>query len=42
IVNAYHLNANCYISKPVDLERFIKVVSAIESFWLTIVKLPSE
>src|SRR2546423_11297131 len=42
ILKAYHLNANCYISKPVDLERFIKVVSAIENFWLTIVKLPSE
>src|SRR5947207_3115424 len=42
ILKAYHLNANCYISKPVDLERFIKVVNAIENFWLTIVKLPSE
>jgi chemotaxis family two-component system response regulator Rcp1 len=42
ILKAYHLNANCYISKPVDLEQFIKVVNAIENFWLTIVKLPSE
>ena len=42
ILNAYHLNANCYISKPVDLEQFMKVVSAIENFWLTIVKLPWE
>src|SRR5258708_1997558 len=42
ILKAYHLNANCYISKPVDLEQFMRVVSAIESFWLTIVKLPSE
>jgi chemotaxis family two-component system response regulator Rcp1 len=42
IIKAYHLNANCYISKPVDLEQFMRVVSAIESFWLTIVKLPSE
>ena len=42
IIKAYHLNANCYIPKPMDLERFIKVVSAIESFWLTVVKLPSE
>jgi CheY-like chemotaxis protein len=42
ILRAYHLNANCYISKPVDLDAFIKVVKTIEDFWLTIVKLPSE
>jgi CheY-like chemotaxis protein len=42
ILKAYHLNANCYISKPVDLDQFIKVVKCIEDFWLTIVKLPSE
>ena len=42
ILRAYHLNANCYISKPVDLDQFIKVVKTIEDFWLTIVKLPSE
>ena len=42
ILRAYHLNANCYISKPVDLDQFIKVVRTIEDFWLTIVKLPSE
>lgn len=42
ILKAYHLNANCYISKPVDLDQFIKVVRTIEDFWLTIVKLPSE
>jgi CheY-like chemotaxis protein len=42
ILRAYHLNANCYITKPVDLEQFIKVVRTIEDFWLTIVKLPSE
>ena len=42
VLNAYHLNANCYISKPVDLDQFIKVVKTIEDFWLTIVKLPSE
>jgi CheY-like chemotaxis protein len=42
ILKAYHLNANCYISKPVDLDQFIKVVKTIEDFWLTIVKLPSE
>jgi chemotaxis family two-component system response regulator Rcp1 len=42
VLNAYHLNANCYISKPVGLEQFLKVVNAIENFWLTVVKLPSE
>ena len=42
ILRAYHLNANCYISKPVDLDQFMKVVKTIEDFWLTIVKLPSE
>ena len=42
ILKAYNLNANCYITKPVDLDQFIKVVKTIEDFWLTIVKLPSE
>jgi two-component system, chemotaxis family, response regulator Rcp1 len=42
IIRAYNLNANCYISKPVDLDQFIKIVQSIEDFWLTIVKLPSE
>lgn len=42
IVQAYDFHANCYITKPIDLEQFIKVVRSIEAFWLTIVKLPSE
>jgi len=42
VLNAYHLNANCYISKPVDLGQFMRVISAIENFWLTVVRLPSE
>lgn len=42
IVCAYHLNANSYISKPVDLEQFIRVVQAIDNFWLGIVELPEE
>jgi len=42
ILKAYHLSANCYITKPVDLEQFIKVVKSIEEFWLTIVKLPTD
>ena len=40
ILKAYDLHANCYISKPVDLDEFIKVVRTIEDFWLQIVKLP--
>ena len=40
IVRAYDLHANCYITKPVDLDQFISVVQSIESFWLTIVTLP--
>lgn len=42
ILKAYNLNVNCYITKPVDFEQFIKVVRVIEEFWLTVVKLPSE
>ena len=40
VIKTYNGHANCYITKPVDLEQFIKVVKAIEDFWLTIVKLP--
>ena len=42
ILKTYDLHANCYITKPVDLEQFITVVKSIEDFWLTLVKLPSE
>jgi len=41
ILNSYELQANCYITKPVDLEQFITVVRSIEDFWLTIVTLPN-
>jgi chemotaxis family two-component system response regulator Rcp1 len=37
---AYNLNANCYITKPVDLDEFLHVVRSIEDFWLTVVTLP--
>ena len=37
---AYDLHANCYITKPVDLDKFIAVVRSIEEFWLAIVRLP--
>lgn len=40
IVRTYDLHANCYITKPVDLDQFIRVVKYIEDFWLTIVRLP--
>jgi len=40
ILKSYALHANCYITKPVDLEQFAKVVSSIEEFWFSIVKLP--
>ncbi len=40
IVKAYELHANCYVVKPVDFEKLLEVVNAIETFWLTVVKLP--
>lgn len=40
IVKSYNLHANCYVTKPVDLNQFLEVVRAIEGFWLSIVKLP--
>ncbi|MCX6027392.1 MAG: response regulator [Chloroflexi bacterium] len=36
----YDAHANCYVTKPLDLNQFMKVVRSIEDFWLTIVKLP--
>ena len=39
---SYQLHANCYITKPVNLEGFLKVVKSIDNFWLTVVKLPHE
>lgn len=40
VLRSYDLHANCYITKPVDLEQFVKIVQAIEDFWLQIVRLP--
>jgi two-component system response regulator len=40
ILKTYKLHANCYITKPIDLNEFIKVVKSIEDFWFSIVKLP--
>lgn len=41
ILRTYDLHANCYITKPLDLAQFAKVVRSIEDFWLAVVKLPS-
>ena len=42
IVKAYDLSANCYITKPVNLDQFIAVVRAVGEFWFSIVRLPPE
>ena len=39
VLRTYRLSANAYVTKPVDLERFLRVVRSIEEFWLEIVKL---
>ena len=41
ILRTYNLHANCYITKPVDFEKFVSVVKTIDEFWLTVVRLPS-
>lgn len=40
IIKTYNLHANAYITKPVDLNRFVEIIHALEEFWFTIVKLP--
>ena len=40
IIRAYELHANCYVTKPVDLNQFMRIVRALDNFWLTVVKLP--
>jgi chemotaxis family two-component system response regulator Rcp1 len=40
ILATYQLHANCYVTKPVDLTKFMRVVSSITDFWFTVVKLP--
>jgi CheY-like chemotaxis protein len=42
ILKTYDLHANCYVTKPVDLYQFVKVVRSIKDFWFTIVRLPPE
>jgi chemotaxis family two-component system response regulator Rcp1 len=41
VLRAYDLRANCYITKPLDIEELFKIIRSIEDFWLTIVKLPA-
>ena len=41
IISTYNLHANCFITKPIDLIKFLSVVKSIEDFWLTMVKLPT-
>jgi response regulator RpfG family c-di-GMP phosphodiesterase len=40
VLRTYNLHANCYVTKPVDLEKFMVVVKTIDTFWLTVVTLP--
>ena len=40
ILKSYGLGANCYVTKPVGMEQFMKVIQSIENFWFTVVKLP--
>jgi two-component system, chemotaxis family, response regulator Rcp1 len=40
IIKTYDLHANAYVTKPVDLNRFIEIMHSLEEFWFTIVKLP--
>ena len=42
VLQAYNLAANCYVTKPVDLDQFLRVVHAIDDFWLSLVRLPVE
>ncbi len=42
LLRSYNLHANAYVVKPIDLEQFIEIVHAIESFWFSIVKLPQK
>ena len=40
VVRTYDLGANCYLTKPIDLAQFMRVVQAVDDFWLGIVRLP--
>ncbi len=40
IINAYNLHANCFITKPVDFQKFVQIIQSIEDFWFSIVQFP--
>lgn len=40
ILQVYQLNANCYVAKPADFERFVRTVKSLVEFWLTVARLP--
>jgi len=40
ILKSYDLGANCYVTKPVGLDQFARIIQCIEEFWFTVVKLP--
>jgi len=40
ILRSYNLAANCYVTKPVDIDQFVRVVNVIDEFWFSIVRLP--
>ncbi len=42
VLRSYNLNANCYVTKPLDVHQFIKVVELISTFWVAAVRLPTE
>lgn len=42
VLKSYNLNANCYVTKPVDIQQFLNVVRLIDNFWLAAVKLPPD
>ena len=42
VIGAYDRSANCYVTKPVDLDQFWEVVRSIDQFWLRLAKLPPE
>lgn len=42
IMKCYKNHANCYITKPIDLQKFMEIVASIENFWISLVQLPNE
>jgi CheY-like chemotaxis protein len=42
IARSYELHCNCYVTKPVDFDKFVSIVQAIDDFWVSVVRLPSQ